>query len=49
MATNIEDMSVVAGNPAKELRKRKIVHSDLCVESMLGNDFRAYCRAYTKK
>lgn len=33
---DIEEMSVVSGNPAKEFKKRKCVHSKLIVESLLG-------------
>jgi len=43
---NVDDMSVVTGNPANHLKFRKNVHSDLCVESMLGNDLIAYVEAY---
>lgn len=39
---NVEAMSVVSGNPAKEFKKRKCVHSKLIVESLLGGDFRIY-------
>jgi Acetyltransferase (isoleucine patch superfamily) len=46
IARNVETMDVVAGNPFQVLRKRKLVHTDLCVESMLGNDFIAYTEAY---
>lgn len=35
-------MSVVSGNPAKEFKKRKYVHSDLIVESLLGGDYKIY-------
>ena len=49
VATNVEAMSVMVGNPATCLRKRKVVHSDLCVESMLGNDFIAYLDARKTK
>lgn len=44
-----EEMDIVSGNPAKFMRKRKVVHSDLCVESLLGNDFKAYIQAYKNK
>ncbi len=43
---NVDNMSVVTGNPASHLKFRKNVHSDLCVESMLGNDLIAYIKAY---
>jgi acetyltransferase-like isoleucine patch superfamily enzyme len=49
LARNEESMDIVTGNPAYTLRKRKCVHSDLCVESMLGNDFLAYRNAYIAK
>lgn len=39
---NVEPMSVVGGNPAKELKKRKCVHSSLIVESLLGGDYHIY-------
>ncbi len=46
VATNIAEMQIVVGNPAKLLRMRKHVHTDLCVESMPGNDYLAYKQAY---
>ena len=39
---NVESMSVVSGNPAKEFKKRKCVHSALVVESLLGGDYKIY-------
>jgi len=45
IAKNVEPMAIMTGNPAVFLRERKNVHSDLCVESMLGNDFIAYVKA----
>lgn len=39
---NTDPMSVVGGNPAKELKKRKCVHSNLIVESLLGGDYDIY-------
>lgn len=41
---DIERMSVVGGNPAKEIKKRQCVHSSLVVESLLGGILR-----FTKK
>lgn len=38
----IGPMSVMSGNPAKEIRKRKNVHENLVVESLLGGDYRIY-------
>lgn len=42
---NIEPMTVVSGNPAKQLKVRTCVHSDLVVESLLGGDYNIYKRA----
>ena len=42
---DIEPMSVVGGNPAKEIKKRKCVHDELVVESLLGGDYHAYKKA----
>lgn len=42
---DVDDMSVLGGNPAKELRKRKNVHSDLLIEGLLGGDLLEYYRA----
>lgn len=46
LVRNVDEMSVVTGNPATHLKLRENVHSNLCVESMLGNDLKAYVRAY---
>lgn len=46
---NIEPMSVVSGNPAKELKKRKCVHSALVVESLLGGDYVIYKQTRNRK
>ncbi len=45
VARNVEPMSVVGGNPAQEFKKRKTLHTDLVVESLLGGDFDAYREA----
>ena len=42
VVTNVDKMSVVSGNPAKEFKKRQCVHSNLVVESLLGGDYRIY-------
>lgn len=42
---DVEEMSVVSGNPATEFKKRKCVHSNLCVESLLGGDFKTYIKS----
>lgn len=39
---NVESMSVVGGNPAKKFKKRKCVHKNLVVESLLGGDYYTY-------
>ena len=46
---NVEPMSVVSGNPAKEFKKRKCVHQDLVVESLLGGDFEIYKNTRKKR
>lgn len=38
MVKDTAEMAVMGGNPAKEIRKRKCVHSSLVVESLLGGD-----------
>lgn len=42
---DVEPMAVMSGNPATELRKRKCVHDELVVESLLGGDYLAYREA----
>lgn len=39
---DVESMSVVGGNPAREFKKRKCVHKNLVVESLLGGDYYTY-------
>ena len=39
---DVAPMAVVSGNPAKEFKKRKCVHEDLVVESLLGGDYKIY-------
>lgn len=39
---DVEAMSVVSGNPAKEFKKRTCVHENLVVESLLGGDYYVY-------
>lgn len=46
---NIEPMSVVSGNPAKEFKKRGCVHSDLIVESLLGGDYEVYRKTWKNR
>ena len=42
MVRDTEKMAVMSGNPAVELRKRKQVHENLVVESLLGGDYKIY-------
>jgi maltose O-acetyltransferase len=46
---NVEPMSVVGGNPAKEFKKRKCVHKDLVVESVLGGDYEIYKQTWKRR
>lgn len=41
-------MTVYGGNPAKELRLRKCVHTKLIVESLLGGDYKTYIKTRNK-
>ena len=42
---NVDEMSVIGGNPAQEFKHRETLHTDLVVESLLGGDFDAYRKA----
>ena len=46
---NVDSMSVISGNLAKEFKKRECVHSQLVVESLLGGDYYQYKAAKLKK
>ena len=46
---DVESMSVVGGNPAKEFKKRKCVHKNLVVESLLGGDYYTYKKIRKQK
>ena len=46
---DVEPMSVVSGNPAKEFKKRKCVHSSLVVESLLGGDYMVYKQTWKNR
>lgn len=46
---NVESMSVISGNPAVKFKKRKCVHKDLVVESLLGGDYEIYKKTWAKK
>ena len=45
LVKNVDSMSVVSGNPAKEIRKRQCVHSNIVVCSLLGGDYEEYKKA----
>ena len=42
VVSDVPPMAIMSGNPAREIRKRKCVHSDLIVEGLLGGDFKTY-------
>lgn len=46
---DVEPMSIIAGNPAKKIRNRKCVHSDLIVEALLGGDLKTYIKTWLKR
>lgn len=46
---NVEEMSVVSGNPATHIKFRKKVHSDLVVESLIGGDLKEYIKTRKNK
>lgn len=46
---DVPPMAVVGGNPAKILKYRKCVHSDICVESLLGGDLLYYIKTWINK
>lgn len=43
---DVEPMSVVSGNPAKEFKKKDCIHSNLIVESLLGGDYEIYKKVW---
>lgn len=46
---DVEPMTVVGGNPARKIRTRKNVHTNVCVESLLGGDFTTYIKTWRNK
>lgn len=46
---NVDSMSVIGGNPAKEFRKRRCVHSNLIVETLQSGDYIFYKQARKQK
>lgn len=49
LVKDTKEMMVYSGNPAKELRHRHCVHSDLIVESLMGGDYEIYKRTRKAK
>jgi acetyltransferase-like isoleucine patch superfamily enzyme len=49
VVSDVDEMTVMSGNPAVFIKKRKEVHEDLCVEGLLGNDLKTYMRARKNK
>lgn len=45
VSRSVEDLTVVAGNPARPVRKRRALHHQLCTESLVGNDLSAFLEA----
>lgn len=46
---NVESMSVISGNPAYEFKKRKCVHENIVVESLLGGDYYIYKKTWKER
>lgn len=46
---DVEPMAVVGGNPARKIRLRKNVHTNVCVESLLGGDLITYIKTWKNK
>ena len=46
---NVEQMSVVSGNPAKEFKKRGCLHTYLPVERLLHGDYKQFKEIYKMK
>lgn len=45
---DVESMSIVGGNPAREFKKRKCVHTGLVVESLQSGDYKIYKETWNK-
>jgi acetyltransferase-like isoleucine patch superfamily enzyme len=46
---DIEELSVMSGNPATPIKFRKQVHANLVVESLLGGDYKIYVNTWNKR
>lgn len=46
IAKDVLPMAIMTGNPAKQIKERKIVHSNLVVESLLGGDYNIYKKTW---
>ena len=49
LVKDVGAMTVVSGNPAVVIGERKVVHTNLVVESLLGGDFKAYVQTYKNR
>lgn len=49
VVNDVEPMSIVGGNPAKKIKTRKCVHTDLIIESLHAADYLEYKAAWTKR
>lgn len=49
IAKDVPEMAIMAGNPAKQIKERTCVHSDLVVEYLLGGDYQIYKETRNKK
>lgn len=45
---DVNEMSIVSGNPAKEIRRRKCVHTEHLIEESQSADLLMYLEAYLK-
>jgi acetyltransferase-like isoleucine patch superfamily enzyme len=46
---DVPAMAIMGGNPAKEIKQRACVHSDLVVESLLGGDYEIYKQTWKNR
>lgn len=49
VVSSTDEMDVVSGNPAKLLKKREILHTNLCIEELRGIDLPIYLNSRKKK
>ena len=46
---DVEPMAVVGGNPARKIRNRLNIHTNVCIESLLGGDLITYLKTRRDK